>query len=271
MGNRLSLVTRFMNHNPLVKAAAIDFGLQWVAFIVAYAMKTEKFYDLIGSSTFLGLTWLTLTWGRRGNLPFSNRQIMQNSCVTLWAARLGSYLFSRVMSSGEDRRFRKVKESFAMFLMYWTMQGVWVWLTLLPTMILNLKQKDKELNYRDYLGFSLFAVGFIIEAMADYQKSKFRSDPVNKDKFINTGLWSVSRHPNYLGEILLWSGLFLPASNVMEGKEFLSVSSLPFIIFLLTKFTGIPILERYADRKWGGVVEYQNYRRTTAKLFPYIW
>jgi len=271
MGNKLSMATRFLSDNPLAKAAAFDFGLQWAAFVVAYAMKTEKFYDLVGSSTFLGLTWLTLTWGRRGNLPFFDRQVMQNSCVSLWAARLGMYLFSRVMASGEDRRFRKAKESPSMFLMFWTIQGLWVWLTLLPTMILNLKQKDKELNYRDYLGFSLFAVGFMIEAVADYQKSKFRSDPANKNKFVNTGLWSVSRHPNYLGEILLWSGLFLPASNVMEGKELLSVLSPLFVTYLLTNVSGIPILERYADRKWGGMVEYQNYKRTTSKLFPYIW
>ena len=265
------MAANLLNRNPLLKAAAYDFGIQWVAFGFAYALKTEKFYDLVGSSTFLGLTWLTLNWGRKGHLPFFNRQIIQNSCVTLWAARLGTYLFSRVMESGEDRRFRKAKNSFSHFWFFWTMQGLWVWITLLPTMILNFKQEDKELNYRDYLGFAIFATGFLIEATADYQKSKFRSDPANKDKFVNTGLWSISRHPNYLGEILIWSGLFLPASNVMEGNEFFSALSPLFVTFLLTKVSGIPMLERYADKKWGALAEYQRYKQRTAKLFPFIW
>jgi len=270
MGSHLSTVTKYLDQNPLLKAAALDLGVQWAGFAVAYALKTEKFYDLVGSSTFLGLTWLTLNWAKKGN-PYFMRQSIQNSCVSLWAVRLGSFLFSRVLQAGEDRRFRKVKGDPSLFFKFWTVQGLWVWLTLLPTMILNFKKQDKEMNYRDYLGYAIFAVGFLIEVMADHQKSKFRSDPLNKDKFINTGLWSMCRHPNYLGEILIWSGLFLPASNVMEGKEFLSVLSPLFVSYLLTNVSGIPILERSADRRWGSLVEYQQYKSKTAKLFPYIW
>lgn len=270
MGNISSSVLRYMS-NPLVKAAVFDFGLQWSAFIVANALKTEKFYDLIGSSTFLSLTWLTLYWGQRSGGPYFTRHLVQNGCVTLWATRLGGYLFSRVLQNGEDRRFRKAKEDPSMFFKFWTIQGVWVMFTLLPTMILNIKKQDKEWNNRDYLGFALFAIGFLTEAIADHQKSKFRRIPENKDKFINTGLWSLCRHPNYLGEILIWSGLFLPASNQMEGIEFLSVLSPMFVAYLLTNVSGIPLLQRYADKKWGGLAEYQDYKRSTAKLIPFIW
>lgn len=268
MGNKL---ISLMPKNELAKAAVFDLGLQWAAFSISYALKTEKFYDLIGSSTFLGLTWLTLSWGKQDGSQYFDRQIAQNLCVSLWASRLGCFLFSRVLSSGEDRRFRKVKGNFSLFLMYWTIQGLWVWFTLLPTMILNLKKVDKEMNYRDYLGFAIFASGFLIEATADYQKTKFRSNPLNKDKFVKTGLWSISRHPNYFGEILIWCGLFLPASNVLEGKEWLSIISPMFVSYLLTKVSGIPILEKYADQKWGALSEYQKYKQNTAKLIPFVW
>lgn len=267
----MGLSMSILQEKPLLKAAALDLGLQWAAFGVAYAFKTEMFYDLIGSSTFLGLTWLTLSWGKQDGSPLFDRQILQNGCVSLWASRLGYYLFSRILSSGEDRRFRNVVGSFSKFFMYWTIQGLWVWITLLPTMILNLKETDRELNSRDYLGFATFATGFLIEAIADYQKTRFRSNPLNKDKFIKSGLWSISRHPNYFGEILIWCGLFLPASNVFDGKEWFSVVSPLFVTFLLTKVSGIPILERYANKKWGAVPDYQQYKQRTAKLVPFIW
>lgn len=261
-----------VNNNVLLKAGAVDFSIQWIAFAIAYLLKTEKFYDLVGSSTFLYLCWVTLNWAKRGTAaPIFQRQLIQNSCVSIWAARLGTFLFSRVLRSGEDRRFRKAKESASLFFTFWTVQGLWVWLTLLPTMILNTKTEDKELNYRDYLGFGLWACGFLIEAIADQQKSRFRDNPSNHGAFISHGLWSICRHPNYLGEILMWLGLFFPASNVMQGKEFLSVMSPLFVVYLLTNVSGVPLLERYADKKWGSLVAYQQYKARTAKVFPYIW
>lgn len=268
MGNLVSQV----NSNVLLKAAVVDVGIQWGCCALAVAFKTEKFFDLAGSSTFLYLTWATLAWSRRGRgMPWFPRQIIQNSCVSMWSIRLGTYLFSRVLQSGEDRRFRKIKENPGMFLMTWTMQAAWVFVTLLPTILLNMKKQDKPLTYRDYLGWGLWAAGFLIEMIADQQKTNFKADPDNAGKFISTGLWSICRHPNYLGEIMIWAGLFLPASNVMRGKELFSAISPLFVIFLLTRVSGIPMLERYADKKWGATPDYQQYKANTAKLVPFIW
>ena len=268
MGNYLSQLDR----NLLAKAAVADLGIQWVGCAAALLFKTEKFYDLTGSSTFLYMTWVTLTWAKRGSkLPIFPRQIIQNACVSIWAIRLGTYLFSRILHDGEDRRFRKAKESPMLFWTFWTIQALWVWTTLLPTMMLNIKKYDKPLGMRDYVGWGMFAAGFLIEMVADNQKSRFRADPANRGKFIDSGLWGLCRHPNYLGEILLWSGLFLPASSVLQGKELLSIVSPLFVTFLLTNVSGIPILEQYADRKWGNLVEYQAYKAKTAKLIPFIW
>lgn len=268
MGSSLSV----LNKNVLLKAAVSDVAIQWACFVVAQVFKTEKFYDLVGSSSFLYLTWATLIWSKRGHsVVWHPRQTIQNSCISVWAVRLGTYLFSRVIASGGDRRFRKAKENPLLFFTFWTMQAVWVWLTLLPTMILNTKEVNKELNYRDYLGWSVWALGFLIEVIADYEKSKFKSRPENSGKFISVGLWSLCRHPNYLGEVMMWAGLFLPATNVMQGKEFISIISPFFVSYLLTKVSGIPMLERYAEKKWSGNADYQKYKASTAMTIPFVW
>lgn len=253
--------------HPLLEAAAYDFGIQWILWIFAAAFQTEKFYDLAGSSTYIFLAWRTLFSAKRFHL----RQLVQTGCVTMWGLRLGSYLFSRILHDGQDSRFDKVRGNPKVFFLYWTIQGVWVFLTLLPTLILNAKQRDEELCWRDYLGWTLWTVGFMLEAVADRQKSLFKSEPANKGKWISSGLWSICRHPNYLGEILLWAGLFLPASSVMKGWEFGSVISPFFVAFLLTRVSGIPIQDRQALKRWGDVSAYQKYRSATAKLIPYIW
>ena len=146
-----------------------------------------------------------------------------------------------------------------------------MWLTLLPTLILNSKKDDKELCVRNYAGWTIWLIGFLLEAVADYQKFTFRSNPANSNKWINSGLWGVVRHPNYLGEILLWTGLFISASSTFEGKEFLSVVSPLFVAFLLTKVSGIPILEKMNMRQWKENSEFLSYVQRTPRLIPYLY
>ncbi|XP_038044776.1 uncharacterized protein LOC119719404 [Patiria miniata] len=251
----------------LARSAVVDFGIQWGLFIIAAALKTEKFYDLAGSGTFLLLTYLSLKWGE----TFHFRQMVQSGMVGVWGLRLGMYLFSRVLSEGEDRRFRHAKNNLGLFFIYWTVQAVWVWVTLLPTQILNAEKNDRPLTKRDYVGWGLFVVGFLLEIVADYQKAAFRANPDNVGKFINTGLWSISRHPNYLGEIILWAGLYISASSVMTGKQYLSVISPMFVYFLLTRVSGIPILEKYGMKKWGNNNLYRDYVNKTPVLWPKLW
>ncbi|XP_068703413.1 uncharacterized protein [Montipora foliosa] len=266
MGNFLSVPPR----RPLLIIAALDFGIQWALWSVAAFYKTEKFFDLAGSSTFLFLTLLTLRWRYKHSM-IHPRQLVQSGCVSIWALRLGLFLFHRVLQAGGDNRFNKVRGYPRRFLLYWTVQGIWVWLTLWPTLILNTSEKDVELTWKDYLGWSLWLVGFALEVAADHQKSWFRDDPANTGKWISTGLWSLCRHPNYLGEILLWSSLFLPASSVMSGHQYWSVISPMSVAYFLTRLSGIPLLERQGLKKWGHLGEYHKYRQNTAKLIPYLW
>ncbi|KAK7493212.1 hypothetical protein BaRGS_00015549 [Batillaria attramentaria] len=253
--------------NSLAKAAAVDVGIQWCCWVLAAALKTEKFYDLAGSGTFFALAYQSLRWGG----TYHTRQKVQTGMVMTWAARLGLYLFSRVLQDGRDRRFNNVRDRPGVFFIYWTLQAVWVFSTLLPTLMLNSKKDDKPLTTRDYIGWGLWGLGFFFEVVADYQKSQFKANPENAGRFINQGLWSLSRHPNYFGEILMWSGLYVSASSVLSGWEHISVISPLFLSYLLINVSGIPMLEAYGRKKWGAEPAYQEYVRNTAKLIPFIW
>lgn len=117
----------------------------------------------------------------------------------------------------------------------------------------------------------MWVFGFLFEVIADHQKSRFKSNPDNAGKFINEGLWSLSRHPNYFGEILMWSGLYLSSTSVLKGWEHISVISPVLLSYLLTRVSGIPLLEKAGMKKWGDQPDYQEYIKNTAKLIPYIW
>ncbi|KAG5282341.1 hypothetical protein AALO_G00054930 [Alosa alosa] len=251
--------------STLAKCAITDLGIQWVGWAVASTFKTEKFYDLAGSGTFVALAHLSRIWGGTGY----QRQNIQTGLVTAWGLRLGTFLFLRILKDGQDRRFNGVRDSPGTFFVYWTVQALWVFITLLPTLILNSEKHDVPLGATDYIGWGMWGLGFATEAIADQQKWSFKRDPDNTGKFIQSGLWAYSRHPNYFGEILQWSGLFLSASSVMRGPQYLSVVSPLFLWFLLRYVSGIPMLEKQAMKKWGSDVAYQNYIQNTPLLWPW--
>jgi len=198
------------------------------------------------------------------------RQFIQSHMVMAWASRLGLFLFVRVLKEGGDKRFDAVRDKPMKFLVYWTIQGIWVLVTLTPTLILNQSGRNPPLGARDYLGWSIWATGLATEVLADWQKSAFRANPANEGKFIRTGLWSVSRHPNYLGEIALWFGLYISASSVFQGAQFLSVLSPIFVHLLITRLSGIPLLEKAAQKRWGSRKDYLAYVANTPVLVPFI-
>ncbi|XP_076349216.1 uncharacterized protein LOC143246421 [Tachypleus tridentatus] len=251
----------------LLDCALIDFGIQWIVCICSILLKTEKIYDLTGSTTFILLAYLSYQWSS----AYSLRQKVQTAMVMTWGLRLGLYLFTRIMKEGKDRRFDKARENPALMFLFWTMQGVWVFVTLLPTFVLNFSEKDRPVSNRDYVGWSLWILGFFLEVLADYQKAQFRNSPSNKGRFINTGLWRFSRHPNYLGEIMLWFGLYISASSVMKGYQFLTVLCPIFDMFLITRISGIPLLEQHGMKIWGHDPSYRDYVHDTAILIPFIW
>jgi steroid 5-alpha reductase family enzyme len=248
----------------IIISVLIIFVIQWLAFIPAFIFQTEKFYDLVGSLTYL-ITIYTVFFV---NKSFDSRSILVLSMITIWAVRLGSFLFYRVHKTGKDGRFDEMKKSFIRFLNAWTIQGMWVTLTLLAALIVLSSGETVELGYVALTGAVLWVIGFLFEAIADFQKSRFKSNPDNKGKFINSGLWSLSRHPNYFGEIVLWAGILVIAIPLFSGLQWIGLISPVFVTILLTKISGIPILEKRGDDKWGGQKDYEKYKQETPVLIP---
>ena len=186
----------------------------------------------------------------------------------IWAVRLGTYLFRRIRKAGKDARFDELKTSFPRFLLTWTLQGLWVSLTLSAALAAITTTTRKGLDIFALIGFLVWVLGFAFEVAADTQKSRFRADPANKGKFIQTGVWAWSRHPNYFGEIVLWIGVAIIAVPVLRGWQWVTLISPVFVTLLLTRVSGVPLLEKRADEKWGGQDDYEAYKERTPVLIP---
>ena len=249
---------------PLVKnLILLIFCIQWISFIPAFIFQTEKFYDLTGSITYLTTVFTALYITDSGNI--SDYVIV--SCVAIWAIRLGSFLFMRIHKAGEDRRFRDIKPNFTRFFMTWTLQGMWVSMCLLCVLTALSSYSGIIVNNIFYIGLIIFISGFIIEVLADHQKTVFRKNIDNKDKFISSGLWSYSRHPNYFGEILLWLGIAVMSFSSLEGFQYFTLISPIFVYILLVYISGIRMLENQANKKWGHLDSYKEYLKNTPRLF----
>jgi steroid 5-alpha reductase family enzyme len=245
-------------------AVALAFLIQWIAFVPAYLRQTEKFFDLTGGITYITVIVVALLLSGH----FDARSILLTGLVVIWAARLASFLFGRIRKAGKDDRFDEIKPSFIRFLNVWTIQGLWVALTAAAALAGITANNRKELDVFAIAGALIWVLGFGIEVVADAQKSRFSADPANNGKFIRTGLWSRSRHPNYFGEIVLWLGVAIIAAPVLQGAQWFTLISPVFVALLLIRVSGIPLLEKKADAKWGGQEDYEAYKNNTPVLIP---
>jgi len=245
---------------------AFAFLIQWIAFIPAFLLQTERFYDIVGSITYIVLVIIAVCLS-----PIvDGRSLLLLILVLIWAVRLGSFLFRRVLKAGKDGRFDEIKPYFFRFLTAWTLQALWITFTLSAALIVITTTNRKELDLLAFIGFLIWIIGFTFEVVADLQKSRFKADPANDGRFINTGLWSRSRHPNYFGEIMLWTGVLIIALPVLKGWNWVAILSPVFVAVLLTRISGIPILEKRADQKWGAQEDYETYKKQTPVLIPRI-
>ncbi|MDY0983569.1 DUF1295 domain-containing protein [Microbacterium sp. CFBP9023] len=247
-------------------AVAAAFAIQILAFIPAMLLRTERFFDLTGSLTFLAISVALVLMTP---MPDARSWILA-AMVILWAARLGSFLAMRVHKAGSDGRFDEIKGSPVRFLQVWVIQGAWVSITAAAAWIAISTDAASRapIGWLTVVGIIVWVAGMTIEIVADAQKSAFRADPRHKDEFIRTGLWSRSRHPNYFGEIVIWVGVFLTAAPVLAGWQWVAILSPLFVILLLTRVSGIPLLEARAEKKWGDRADYIEYRESTPSLIP---
>ena len=263
----ISFGIAYLTGNEIViNAVLLAFLISWAAFIPAYGFQTEKFYDLTGSVKYLLLIWITYLAAFQIN-GYNIGSLILTLFISVWTIRLGSFLFMRIHKDGEDKRFRTIKTSWSQFFMTWTLSGMWVSICSMCALTAISSNTGVVTNSIFYIGAFLFVVGLSIEVIADNQKSVFRSVEANKNKFITTGLWAKSRHPNYLGEIVLWFAVAVMSFSSLTGLQYITLISPIFTYLLLVHVSGVRMLEARSDIKWADNQEYQEYKRETPVLF----
>ncbi|MDJ0793522.1 MAG: DUF1295 domain-containing protein [Woeseiaceae bacterium] len=240
----------------------LAFAVNWAVFIPSALKRTEHFYDLTGGITYITVTIVAVLLSSTLDL----RSAIVAGMVLFWSIRLASFLFVRISRAGKDSRFDEMKHRPVRFFLAWTLQGLWVLLTAACALAIITGGNREPLGVIGYVGIAVWTIGILIEIVADQQKTAFRADPANKGKFITSGLWAWSRHPNYFGEIVLWTGMAIIAIPVLEGWQWATLISPVFVFFLLTKVSGVPLLEAAADERWGGEEHYEAYKRNTPVL-----
>ena len=242
----------------------LAFGLNWLVYVPSALARTEHYYDLTGGLTYLSVTGLAVVLSQ----PLDLRSTLVVGMVSIWAIRLAGFLFVRVKRVGKDIRFDSVKTKPSTFLVWWTLQALWVLTTMAAALAIVTGGERISMSWLGWIGLGVWLFGFAVEVVADAQKSSFKNDPVNQGQFIRTGLWAWSRHPNYFGEIVLWTGVAIMAIPVLTGWQYATLISPVFVSFLLMKMSGVPLLERKADERWGGQEEYEAYKAATPVLIP---
>ncbi|KAG8968146.1 hypothetical protein FRC03_008499 [Tulasnella sp. 419] len=280
--------------NRLVPTILWTYLLQLTFASIFVPLQTEKLYDFCGSLGFLSAAFISVYypylrdrfWLGVADAEFFSpkslapRQLLLNISLVLWAIRLGSFLLIRILKNGRDSRFDKIKIYPRKFLYYWVAQATWVALVGLPVWISNAlpASAHPSLGNRDYFGLVLFIFSFLLEALADYQKSNWRRDRDSKKhdkRFISIGLWSISRHPNYAAEVGIWTGIWFMASSTTSspllppGLLLGTMISPLFTYFLLTRLSGVPPLERANDKNFGSDPRWKLYKQYTPIFFPW--
>jgi steroid 5-alpha reductase family enzyme len=238
-------------------------GINILMFIPAFLFKTDKLTDISYAASFLILASIVASQSTQ-----ELGHILLYAFVTLWSIRLGGFLLYRINKQGRDKRFDEMRSKFFSFLKFWLLQGVSVFVILIPAL---LYWQNENLNYNtlSVIGAIIFIIGLSVEFLADIQKFNFNQRKNKSTAWIDEGLWSRSRHPNYFGEISVWFGIYLfVLPSLSLNQALIGLIGPLFITSLLLFVSGIPLLEKSADKKWGNKKRYQEYKKRTPVLIP---
>ena len=251
--------------NILFFSFAFVFIINFLAFLWAYRYQSDKITDLTYSVSFLLLAGFLFYYFQ----DFSLGKWLLTGMIALWSLRLGTYLFIRIHRTGRDERFDEMRPHFFKYLRFWTLQAVSIWILALP--VIFGMEESFSLGLFQWLGLGIWMIGFVIESIADWQKFNFKQNTSNENSFVNIGLWKFIRHPNYLGEIMIWIGLFIFVIPVLSGFTWISIVSPLWITLLLVKISGIPLLEKRAWKKYGSNASFKSYFNNSYRLIPFIY
>ncbi len=248
--------------NPLVLGLVVSLVINLAMFVVAFRLQSDKLTDISYAATFATIAVWSFVMSEQSWL-----HVVLLVMVSMWALRLGGFLLYRVIKNGKDARFDGMRESFLGFGKFWLAQAITVWVVMIPSIFAF----DASASWSPLAtaGFIVWLIGFVCETIADYQKQVFNSNPANKGSWIHSGIWKYSRHPNYFGEILVWVGVYLfVVASLAPLQAVIALVSPLTIVTLLLFVSGIPILEKSADKRWGKAPAYREYKARTSVLIP---
>jgi steroid 5-alpha reductase family enzyme len=261
----------FFSGIPIILLCAIvSFVTHWMIAAPSLITSSEKYFDFTGMVATLLVVLTAMFALLSSGAEASIRSVFVASFVSVWTLRLGIFLYKRIVKAGEDSRFRDIKKSIPKFLMTWTLSALWVFLTTVNAITLIALNPLEPIGIFFIMGALLWLLGFGFEVIADRQKKHFSEQPKNEGRFITQGLWSVSRHPNYFGEIILWAGIAIISLPFLSGWQFVTLVSPVFVFLLLTRISGLPFLEDKAEKKWGEDKDYIEYKKRTPILVPFF-
>jgi len=254
-------------NNLILISLILIFSIQNFFSIFSVIFKTDLFFDFVGSGTF----FLVVFWSMISSPNIDSNKIIISLLILIWSLRLGYFLTSRRVSRGKDKRLMKIFNNHGGTFMAWNVQGFWIFCCLLSSLNSIYSENIFKFGLLQWSGLLIWIIGFLIEVISDQQKKVFNKKNTDKSRFISSGLWSISRHPNYLGEIILWLGIFIISFAYLGNWSYLSVISPISIIIILRFVSGVPQLEKNAIKKWGDNKEYKKYIDETPILFPKIF
>jgi steroid 5-alpha reductase family enzyme len=250
--------------NFLISIAFVIWLYMTIAFLYALIRKDNSVVDIFWGPGFIVVAAYSLIV--TGNL--NPQTIVLNLLVCLWGLRLAVHIYLRNKGKGEDFRYKAWRDTWKFFILrsyfqIFMLQGIFMFIIASPVYFVN-RHSTGSFHVNDYIGIVLFFTGFWFETVGDYQLTKFKKNPENKGKIITTGLWSITRHPNYFGETLLWWGIGLFPLSYYQGWIML-IS--PVMITLLLRFvSGVPMLEK----KYRNHPQWNDYKQKTAAFVPFV-
>jgi steroid 5-alpha reductase family enzyme len=240
----------------LIATAVAVVALMVLTWIISLVLKDASIVDIGWGFGFVVVAWVAFAVGD----GYDGRKWLVAILTSAWGLRLTAYLFWRNAGKGEDYRYRAMRKRWGprfpliSLLTVFGLQGVLMWLVSMPTQVAQLSGMPDGLNVLDYIGAAVWIVGFLFEAIGDFQLARFKSDPANAGKVMDRGLWKYTRHPNYFGNAVLWWGLFLIA--LARPENTLVIFGPIIMTILLTRVSGVPLLEASLKRRREGYVEY---------------
>jgi steroid 5-alpha reductase family enzyme len=258
-GERLTMM------NTVLTAALVAFVYVNVIHLLALLKRDNSIMDAAWGPGFVVLAWVTLL--RAGAL--APRHVLLAALVSVWGLRLCVHILRRGAGRGEDRRYRRWRDTWGRwfylrsYLQIYLLQGALMLVVATPVLLVNARPGG-PLGWLDALGVVVWLLGFGFEVVGDQQLLRFRSDPANKGQLMRTGLWRYTRHPNYFGEATLWWGIFLLALRVPGG--YWALCSPLVITWLLLCVSGIPMLEA----AYRGRPDFEEYRQCTSAFLPWF-